>query len=236
MPDMPLPVKLPWPFDVTPKHPRTPLVFAFSPSALPPAPEWQGQSHIHVPGYFYLEEDNYAPPKRLVDFLAAGEAPVCITFGSMVNRNMESIRFTCLEALRRTHKRAIILTGWGDWGLSSTDDILELDSAAHSWLFPRCSLIIHHGGAGTTGAALHAGIPSMVIPLAGDQPFWAKVVDNLQVGPHSIGLKNFSSERLVTAITEADSPIYQLHAHEMGQRLAAEDGVGSVVRLVEQYK
>jgi sterol 3beta-glucosyltransferase len=235
-PDLPLPAKLPWPFESLPGRSRTPLVFAFSPSVLPPAPEWQGQSHIHIPGYFFLEEDDHVPPAMLVDFLASGEAPVCITFGSMVNRNMESIRSTCLEALRRTHKRAIVLTGWGDWGLSSTDDLMVLDSAAHSWLFPRCSLIIHHGGAGTTGAALRAGVPSMVIPLAGDQPFWAKIVDGHELGPHSIGLRDLSVERLAKALIEADSPIYLTHALEMRHRLGKEDGVGSVIRLVEQYK
>ncbi|MEW6093863.1 MAG: glycosyltransferase, partial [Chloroflexota bacterium] len=206
--NIPLPPRLSWPFAPSPGRPLTPLLFAFSPSVVPPPREWQGQPHIHVPGYFFLEDEAYQPSPVLADFLSAGEPPVCITFGSMVNRQMERIRSVVLEALQRTRQRVIILTGWGDWGLSSAPaaNILTLDSAPHDWLFPRCRLVIHHGGAGTTAAALRAGAPSMVIPMAGDQPFWAQRVNALGVGPHSIPLKKLAAENLARALAEADSP------------------------------
>jgi sterol 3beta-glucosyltransferase len=236
-PDIPLPRKLSWPFPPAPDRPRTPLLFAFSSSVIPPPREWQDQPHIHLPGYFFLEEEAYDPPELLVDFLASGEPPVCVTFGSMVNRKMETIRAVLLEALRLTRRRAIILTGWGDWGLSTATaaDVLTLDSIPHAWLFPRCKLVIHHGGAGTTAAALRSGIPSMAIPLAGDQPFWAQRVDHLGVGPHSIALKELSVRRLADALLEADSPTYMAGARTLGQALHAEDGVGAAIRLVERY-
>ena len=236
-PDLPLSPTVLWPFTPSPARPHTPLLFAFSQSVIPPPPEWQKLPHLHIPGYLFLEDNSYQPPQLLTDFLAGGRAPVCITFGSMINRDMEHIRTIVLEALQRTHQRAIILTGWGEWGISSTTkaDILTLESASHEWLFPRCKLVIHHGGAGTTAAALRSGVPSLVIPLAGDQLFWAKRVDFLGVGPASITLKRLSAEKLAQALIEADSPAFRVQAEKMGVILRSENGVGTSVRLIEEH-
>jgi len=78
-----------------------------------------------------------------------------------------------LDALRQTGQRGLLLTGWG--GIVQTDlpdTVFLLNSVPHSWLFPKMAAIVHHGGAGTTAAALRAGIPSVVVPFFGDQPFW----------------------------------------------------------------
>ncbi len=76
---------LAWPFDASNPIP-TPLIFAYSPIVLPRPADWKA-SYIHIPGYFFLEEsETYQPAPELAEFLAAGDAPVCVTFGSMVNR------------------------------------------------------------------------------------------------------------------------------------------------------
>jgi len=48
----------------------------------------------------------------------------------------------------------------------------------HAILLPRCDLVLHHGGAGTTHATLVAGRPSLPLPCAhaSDQPWWADVL------------------------------------------------------------
>lgn len=235
-PDLLLPSKLPWPFAPASPRPRTPLLFAFSPSVVPPPREWQFQPRLHVPGYFFLEEADYQPPVVLTDFLAAGEPPVCVTFGSMINRQMGRLHSAVLEALKRTRQRAVVLTGWGDWGIPTEgENLLTLESAPHDWLFPRCKLVIHHGGAGTTAAALRSGVPSMAIPLAGDQPFWARRLDALGVGPGSIPLRSVSAEALARAIVEAEPDAVRARAQAAGRALRSEDGVGRAVKLIEQY-
>ncbi len=236
-PDIPLPEKLCWPFAPSAPRLRTPVLIACSPTVIPAPVEWQRQPSIHVPGYFFLEEPVHEPDQVLVDFLVAGEPPVCITFGSMVHRQMERIETVMLEALRRSGRRAIVLTGWGEWGRKEAPgvEILHLDSADHTWLFPRCSLVIHHGGAGTTGAALRAGVPSMVIPLAGDQPFWAQRVNALQVGPHSLAPGKLTVSAMMEAFGATELAHWQGRAREVGRKISAEDGVGTAVRLVEQY-
>jgi hypothetical protein len=37
--------------------------------------------------------------------------------------------------------------------------------------------VIHHGGAGTTAAGLRYGLPTLVCPFFGDQPFWGAMVE-----------------------------------------------------------
>jgi UDP:flavonoid glycosyltransferase YjiC (YdhE family) len=87
------------------------LLFAYSPNILPRPSDWD--EYIHVTGYFFLTEETYQPPDALSDFLAVGDPPICISFGSMVNRKAERIDCIVREALKQTNNRGIILSGWG---------------------------------------------------------------------------------------------------------------------------
>ena len=199
--------------------------------------EWQRHDHIHVPGYFFLDEPEYQPGDALHKFLAEGQEPVCLTFGSMVNRQIERIQEIFVNALKNTRQRGIILSGWGKWGIpeGANEDLLFLESAPHEWLFPRCKLVIHHGGAGTTAAALRSGRPSVIVPMAGDQPFWARCVDQMGVGPHSIALKSLSLEKLEQVILAADEAGFCEKAWKTGSGIRAEDGCGAAVQIIEAH-
>jgi sterol 3beta-glucosyltransferase len=228
-------LKLYWPFDG--KQPvQTPLLFAYSPTVLPKPNDWTAP-HIHITGYFFLDAaETYLPPQALIDFLAAGDAPVCITFGSMINREAERIHHVVLTALKQTQQRGIILTGWGGRKLDEPDNnLFYLEAAPHDWLFPRCKTVIHHGGAGTTAAGLRAGIPNIVAPHAADQPFWGKRVAAIGAGPIPIDVKKLSVESLIAAFAQADAPALRGRAQEVGRLIRSEDGVGEAVRLIEQH-
>lgn len=148
--DIPFPKKLCWTFDNRPFHLRTPLLFACNPNILPRPNDWA--EHVHVTGYLFLKEKSYQPPDELSAFLDSGDAPVCISFGSMVNRKAERIDQIVREALKQMNNRGIILSGLGSVKNRSSKDLLYLESAPHDWLLPRCKMVIHHGGAGTTSA------------------------------------------------------------------------------------
>ncbi len=149
-----------------------PVLYGFSPSVIPHPPDW-GAEQI-ITGYWFLDDgDAWMPSPDLVDFLEAGPAPVYIGFGSMSNRDPHETAETVIKAVGLSQQRAVLLSGWG--GLQANrlpDSIFLLDSVSHSWLFPRMSAVVHHGGAGTTAAGLRAGVPTVVIPFFGDQPFW----------------------------------------------------------------
>ena len=233
------PKKLLWPFDSFPGHPPSPLLMAVSPSVLPRAPEWEG-SHVHVTGYLYLDEPDFQPSAELQGFLESGDAPVCIGFGSMIHPRAEIIQRTLLSILRREGQRAVILTGWDGWQevrQEFQDSIFfYLESAPHAWLLPRCKLSIHHGGAGTTAAALRAGIPQWIIPFTADQPFWASRVHQAGVAARPLKPEQVQEETAAPILSGAlqDAGL-QARAAAMGEKIRAEDGVGRAVEVITRH-
>ena len=122
----------------------------------------------------------------------------------MSSRNPEATANLILDALARAGQRGIIHAGWG--GCSGRDlpgSVLMVDGVPFSWLFPRVAAVVHHGGAGTTSAGLRAGVPSVVVPFFGDQPYWGQRVADLGVGPAPIPRKKLTAERLAQAIQVA---------------------------------
>jgi sterol 3beta-glucosyltransferase len=229
--------ELHWPFDSRrARQPMSPLIFAFSPAVISRPADWMSP-HIHTPGYFFLDTaEAYEPSQGLVDFLLAGEPPVCVTFGSMVNREAERIHAIVRTALAKAGKRAIFLTGWGSTiRYDQHPCILYLDTVPHDWLLPRCSTVIHHGGAGTTAAGLRAGIPNLVLPHAADQPFWGRRVVAIGAGSAPLPLSKLTVDTLGRALREMDEPRLRDRAARVGELLRAEDGVDQAVHLIEQH-
>ena len=96
--------------------------------------------------------------------------------------------------------------------------------------------VVHHGGAGTTAAALRAGVPSIVVPFLSDQPFWGRRVHELGAGPRPIPRSQLTVETLVAAITEAvTSRPMQAKAADLGMKIRAEDGVSQAVRTIKEF-
>jgi UDP:flavonoid glycosyltransferase YjiC (YdhE family) len=210
------------------------VLFGYSPSVLPKPPDW-GTDH-HVTGYWFLDRRaDWQPPDDLLRFLDAGPPPVCVGFGSMNNRDPQAVAKLVLQALAQTGQRGVLLTGWG--GMSREDlprTVFKIDEVPHDWLLPQMAAAIHHGGAGTTAAALRAGIPSVVVPFFADQTLWAHRVEQLGVGPTPIPRRQLSPERLAAAIHTAvrDSEMRQ-HASALGDRIRAEDGVTRAVSVLQ---
>lgn len=228
-------LRLYWPFTRREGLSNTPLILACSPAVIPYPDDWSG-SNIYVPGYFILDESaSYDPPNELKDFLATGEPPVCVTFGSTIYNNPEYIYANVLQALRISNSRAIILSGWSDIRkIELPDNVIVMDSAPHDWLLPRCKVIIHHGGAGTTAAGLRAGIPNIIVPSAADQPFWGSRVYALGAGPKPILAKKLSWKKLVSALQETNTDQIRNRAYDIGRTIRAETGVSESVKLIEK--
>jgi UDP:flavonoid glycosyltransferase YjiC (YdhE family) len=226
--------KLFWPFDDNPPRLRTPILCAWSPSILPASSDWTPRTH--VTGYFFFPlDESYSPPSELDTFLKLGKSPVCVSFGSMVNKDAKRIDDIVVESLKKTNNRGIILSGWGGVKNRSSNNLLYLESASHDWLLPRCKMIIHHGGAGTTSAGLRAGIPNIVVPFMADQPFWGNRVHAISAGPKPILVKNISANKLVQAIVEAESNTIRDRIQSIGQNIRSENGVEDAIKLIETH-
>jgi sterol 3beta-glucosyltransferase len=226
--------RLYFPFQDDPLRPPTPILCAWSPSVLPPSSEWQ--DNVHVTGYYFFEPDeSYQPSVKLQNFLDAGKPPVCISFGSMVNRAADRIDKVVREALKNTNNRGIILSGWSAVKDQTSRDLMYLDAVPHDWLLPQCKMIVHHGGAGTTSAGLRAGIPNVVVPFTADQPFWGRRVHAIGAGPRPIPVKKLSPDRLTSAITEAEDDIMRRQSKTLGRRIRNEHGVQQAIKLIERH-
>ncbi len=112
--------------------------------------------------------------------------------------------------------------------------VYVLDAAPHEWLFPQMAAVVHHGGAGTTAAGLRAGVPSLICPFFGDQPFWGRRVALLGAGPQPIAQKRLTAERLAEAIQAMVSDgKMRARAETIGAAIRCEDGVARAVALIE---
>jgi len=109
---------------------------------------------------------------RLDAFLAAGDAPLVFTLGSLVVNSPGAFYRESLQAARRLRRRAVLLVGEAampEFAGAHAEDVHIADYAPHSLLFPRAAALIHHGGIGTLGQALRAGRPQLIVPHFADQ-------------------------------------------------------------------
>ena len=221
------------------EKPMAPALAGFSEQVLPRPPDWG--ENVHVTGYWFLDTPAYSPSPALQAFLEAGPPPVYVGFGSMPSQNPEQVAALVMQALTLSGQRGIILTGQGPMGRGMTQQdnnqsVYFVDSIPHDWLLPRVAAVVHHGGAGTTAAGIRAGIPSVLIPILGDQLFWGQRVADLGVGVRPIPRKKLTAERLAAAIHQAVSdPVMRQRAAALGVRVRAEDGVGQAVKIICQY-
>jgi UDP:flavonoid glycosyltransferase YjiC (YdhE family) len=173
----------------------------------------------------------------LVDFLDAGAPPVYIGFGSMANRTSQKMAQLAKEALELSGQRGILAAGWGGLdGANLPASIFALDSVPHAWLFPRMAAVVHHGGAGTTAAGLRAGVPSVIVPYLGDQPFWGKRVAEMGVGPQPIPRRKLTPGLLAEAIRIATTDQnMRAKAAALGERIRSEDGIARMIEIIEGF-
>jgi UDP:flavonoid glycosyltransferase YjiC (YdhE family) len=212
-----------------------PLLCAFSPAVYPKPADWG--SNVILTGYWFLPDDpSWSPSPEFSRFLAAGPKPVYVGFGSMPNLEPERCLSIVRAALRRLGLRGVVNKGWAGLGQGQgeEDGIFFIDDVPHSWLFPRMAAAVHHGGAGTTAAALRAGIPSVVVPHLGDQPFWARRLRRFGAAPEAIPASRFSEEALTRALAAALGGTMAAASENMARKLAQEDGVARACEEIEK--
>lgn len=201
------------------------VLHGISPTVLPRPADWH--PGLVMAGYWWPpSRPEWRPDAELVDFLAAGPAPVFVGFGSGAALDVELV----LQAARRAGVR-VVMQG----GSVREDDALGVGDVPHEWLFPRMAAVVHHAGSGTTAAGLRAGVPTVCVPVFTDQPLWASRIAALGAGPRPVPFRELTAERLGDAIAKAvRSPSYASRARLLAGRIAAEDGTGPVIQALTQ--
>ncbi len=212
----------------------SPVIYGYSRLLVPEQPVWTPNQR--VTGFWFLRSNGWTPPVPLDKFLTEGEPPVVVGFGSMADCDTEQASSAVVEALDRAGVRGILLGGWAGLGEGEKlpKNVFRLDAAPHDWLLPRAAAMVHHGGAGTTAAALRAGIPAVTVPFFGDQAFWGQRVHALGAGSEPIKRGRLTTERLTRALHDALSPDKRACAASIGEKIRAEDGVRQAVEAVEE--
>ncbi|KIV96576.1 hypothetical protein, variant [Exophiala mesophila] len=173
---------------------KVPFLYNFSPHVVVPPLDYS--DWVRVTGYWFLDEaKDWTPPKELTDFIAKARADqkklVYIGFGSIVVSDPAALTKTVVDSVLKADVRCILSKGWsdrlGDPSAVKTEvplppEIHQIKSAPHDWLFTQIDAAVHHGGAGTTGASLRAGVPTVIKPFFGDQFFFGTRVEDLGVG------------------------------------------------------
>ncbi|HSC22320.1 MAG TPA: glycosyltransferase [Casimicrobiaceae bacterium] len=210
-----------------------PVLFGVSPTLVPRPADWTDR--VAMTGYWFAPRDRrVVPDPDLVAFLDAGEAPVYVGFGSMLGFDRERLLDVVLRAL--DGRRAIVHSGWSGFGDAALPaSVRRVAHVPHDWLFPRMSTIVHHGGAGTTHTAARAGVPSVVLPFAADQFFWATCLERVGVAPPMLTHRRLAAPRLRARLELARDPGMQARARRVGSAIAAETGVASAVAQIEAW-
>lgn len=215
--------------------PDVPVLSGFSTAVLPKPRDWP--ANHHVTGYWFPDSStNGAPDSTVVDFVEAGPPPVYVGFGSMADPEPEQLAEVVREALRLTGLRAVVATGWARLPIESSEQVLVVDSVPHEWLFARAAAAVHHGGAGTTAAALRAGLPSVVVPYFFDQPLWARRIARLGAGAAPLPRRRLTAPRLAAALRQVvHGSSARDRARAISNQIRADDGVGTAVRLINKH-
>jgi sterol 3beta-glucosyltransferase len=210
-------------------------LYGFSPLVVQRQSDWPAWHH--TTGYWFLRsDDDWKPSPDLVRFLSKGPMPVSIGFGSMSGQITRRLAEIAIEAVNASGQRAVLLGGWASLGDEHLpESVCAVAFAPHAWLFPRMAAVVHHGGAGTTAAGLRAGVPSIVVPFFGDQPFWGRRVHDLGVGPEPIMRSGLTVDKLTQAIAQATSDqSMQARASRLGEGIRAENGVAEAVAIIRR--
>ena len=177
---------------------------------------------------------------ELERFLDAGEPPVYIGFGSMLVNDVDIQKQTLallIEAVALAGCRAVIQAAlWGQCDVVSDKTIYYVKRSDHQQVFPRCRLVVHHGGAGTVQATMLAGVPSVVVAHIAEQQFWGHELKRLGLAAGLLTRKKLTAKKLakqIVTVMHSDNMLQK--AREIAARMHKEDGVARAVDLIQRH-
>lgn len=209
-----------------------PIAYGISPCLLPQPQDWPEEWQMC--GAWYQPDSSWSPDQALIDFLDKGEPPIYVGFGSM--SGFDSKRLLKILSPSLAERRVVYAPGWSEYDASLLPtETFIIDNIPHDWLFPRVSLVIHHGGAGTSHTATKSGTPSLVIPFTGDQFFWAQRLAQIGVAPKPKSMIKIDTQVFTKMLKDTSSQTIIEKSRALAQRMRAEDGVENAVRHIESF-
>lgn len=194
---------------------------------------------FHFTGFWRDPEPSpWRPPDELLEFVAAGAPPVAITMGSMLSFDPVAFVSTIRDALAIADERGVLVAAWSSdlVAAGASDRLYVVGEAPYDSLFPRCRLVVHHGGAGTVAAALRAGRPSILLPQIASQGYFAAILHRAGVLVDEFDVRTWTPELLAAALVRGrDEESFTRAAENWLPALADEDGLARAVSLMEAH-
>ena len=193
--------------------------------------------NLHVPALVPRASAHDAPlGERLELFLRDGspaQAPlVYLGFGSMPTVDRARIVRIAVELFERHGARVILHSSHAeDAGVALPPGVFATGDLDHRALFPRLDLLVHHGGAGTTAAALRSGVPQLIVPHIVDQFFHGRRVAELGLGPAPVPKAKLTSAAIASALNDRFK--YRENARSIRAAVKAEGGAEQAVDRLE---
>ncbi|MBB5855624.1 glycosyltransferase [Amycolatopsis umgeniensis] len=186
-----------------------------------------GQEAVQTGSWYLVDERPL--PAELEEFLAAGEPPVYVGFGSL-DAPDDAAR-VAIEAVRAQGRRVILSRGWAELArIDDQSDCLVIDEVNVQVLFGRVAAVVHHGGSGTAHVATRAGVPQVIIFQGMDQPYFAARVASLGIGVAHDG-PTPTVESLSAALVTALAPETSARAEAVAE-IARTDGAAAAAELL----
>jgi rhamnosyltransferase subunit B len=211
------------------------LVLAlFSKVFAKPQPDWPKQTEIT--GFCFYDGRHETPmPAELAQFLDDGPPPIVFTLGSSAVWVARDFFHESIKAAKRLGQRAVLLVGGERNHLSSLPDgMIAVDYAPYETLLPRASVVVHHGGVGTTSQGLLAGVPTLIVPFAFDQSDNAEHARRLGTS-RTVYRHKYQAARVANELHKLLSqPAYKQNAIQVSQQLKQENGPARAADLIEQ--
>lgn len=206
----------------------------FSETIVPRPSDWN-QKQV-ITGYWRVPPSTWNPPNGLESFIEhSPQNTIAVGLGSPGTKHFFHILKILDEALLNSDTRAVLMipARWHQY--IKSERICAIEHAPHEWLYRRVRVAVHHGGAGTTSASLHAGIPTVTLPLAIDQFFWGERMYKIGVGARPIPQRSLSAEKLTHAVQQLlRDDCFQETATRISVALTREDGVQAAVRALRE--
>ena len=214
-------------------------LYCISPSLIPQPKDWEGNSKIT--GFLAVPKQNRENntldkvPAELNEWLAQGDKPIYMGFGSNGIGNTDKFINILNEILTKTNERILFCTGWSVFeNLTIHKNLFVTKYVNHEAILPQCKAGIFHGGAGTLATMLRNNLPVIIISFYTDQPTWGKIVERMKLGVH-IPVKKLSADKLIAAITKVQTEELRHNAAITGEQIRNENGLENAVNEIEKY-
>lgn len=218
---------------------QIPDLYCISPSLIPQPKDWA--THHKITGFFNIpkakREIHYLdqPSPELTRWLALGDKPIYIGFGSNGVGNIEKFTSIIGEILDKTDERILFCTGWSIFNnLPQDKNLFVTKYVNHEAILPQCKVGIFHGGAGTLATMLRNQVPVIIISFYTDQPTWGKIVEQKRLGVH-IPAKKLTAAKLIAALQQCQKEEIKRNVITVGQAIVTERGLEKTISVIEDY-